>query len=602
VYCRRVVEEREAKQQPEALAAMSKLVAVLKAKGKLREAERFGRRVFDARTSVLGEEHRETLASAGALAEVLQAQGCFAEAEQLYCRMLSGQEMHLTTDHEWLLDTVDRLSSVFEARNNLPAAKALSQRIFSEFSNKLGVRHRSTLASMSKHATHLEKLGELSEAEAMHSRAFEALQQELGISHVETLSSAETLGRLLRSQGKLDRAETLARNVLEKCELLCGASHASTVRCMLALAFNLQDLGRTEEAEALQRHALRLQEAQLGAHNSETHEAMLGLANMLVCRNEFDEAEVLLRNVHFWRELELGLESPHTRNCMNQLAQVVHLRGNLDEAEALFRRALVSPGPSRANTETFEIETQSMTGLIEVLEAKGNTAEAEVFRGKFCQTHEPDVSQRRAEALQEPRQTHSPCSPRLPDPLSFATQTISRHQIELPNELTLAAKETLEMFVSLDVQSSNGTTSCAKHFGHNGEACHKPVSHTPEMPEADDPRLMLAPIVSPRRSMMTSRERITSLSTSPRRGPTPNTAMSPGTEVAKIPTAKATTVEGECNDSRCWRWLVTYCICGATSQINAVASSSRNSPGPDGAAGPLLQSKWHNSKSWLAGT
>jgi len=345
---------------------------------------------------------------------------------------------------------------------------------------------------MSKHATHLEKLGELSEAEAMHSRVFETLQQELGILHEKTLKSAETLGRILRSQGKLDRAEALARKVLEKCELLCGTNHASTIRCMLVLASNLQGLGRTEEAEVLWRHALQLQEARLGAHNSETHEAMLGLAQMLVCRNELEEAEVLLRNVQFWRELELGLESPHTRNCMNQLAQVVHFRGNLDEAEALFRRALVSTGLSRASTEHFEIENQSMTGLIEVLEAKGNTVEAEAFRSKFCETHEPDVRPPTAEALQEPRQTHRPCSSRLPDPLSLAKKAFPQHQVEVPDVLTLAEKETLGMFFSLDEQSSNGTASCDRHFGVGGAACHRTILHTPEMPEADDPRLMLA--------------------------------------------------------------------------------------------------------------
>jgi len=387
----------------------------------------------------------------------------------------------------------------------------------------------------------------------------------------------------------------LARNVLEKCELLCGTSHASTVRCMLALASNLRGIaGRTEEAEALWRRALRLQEARLGAHNTETHEAMLGLAHMLVGRNELDEAEVLLRNVHFWRELELGIESPQTRNCMNHLAHVIQLKGNLAEAETLFRRALVSPSLSRANTEQFEIEAQSMTGLIEVLEAKGDVAEAETFRRNFCQTHGPDVQQPRTEAVQEPTRSHgalSPRSPGLSDPSSLTIGPCSQHQVEVPKELSLTEKDALSILLSLDGQSSNGTVNCAKHFGHNGSGYHWPASHTPELPEADDPRLLSAAMASPRIPMMTSRDRTASLSISPSKGPTTDTVLSQNV------------VKANATDARCWRWLSTYCICGASSKIRAaIAGSSRNSPGPDGAAGPAIKSKRHYSNARLAAT
>ena len=60
---------------------MSYLALVLRARGKLDEAEPLLRQVMDALRRVLGPEHPDTLASMSGLALVLQARGKLAEAE-----------------------------------------------------------------------------------------------------------------------------------------------------------------------------------------------------------------------------------------------------------------------------------------------------------------------------------------------------------------------------------------------------------------------------------------------------------------------------------------------------------------------------------------
>src|SRR5262249_24213588 len=80
-------------------------------------------------------------------------------------------------------------------------------------------------------------------------------------------------------------------------------------------------------------------------------------------------------------ERTVGAEHPWTANSLTGLAQVLQARGNLAAAEPLFRRALairnVVFGPENAET----ISTAHVTA--DVLEALDHTEEATALRERF---------------------------------------------------------------------------------------------------------------------------------------------------------------------------------------------------------------------------
>ena len=69
------------------------MAVLLKAQGKLAEAEPLYRRALEGREQQLGAHHLSTLISVNNLAQLLQAQGKLAEAEPLRRRVAGSREM-----------------------------------------------------------------------------------------------------------------------------------------------------------------------------------------------------------------------------------------------------------------------------------------------------------------------------------------------------------------------------------------------------------------------------------------------------------------------------------------------------------------------------
>ena len=86
-------EQQLGAQHPHTLTSVNNLAGLLKAQGKLVEAETLYRRALEGCEQQLGAQHPHTLISVINMAGMLQAQGKLAEAEPLYRRCAGSREM-----------------------------------------------------------------------------------------------------------------------------------------------------------------------------------------------------------------------------------------------------------------------------------------------------------------------------------------------------------------------------------------------------------------------------------------------------------------------------------------------------------------------------
>ena len=128
---RRVLEGREQQlgaRHPSTLIAANNLAMLLRAQGKLSEAEPLCRRALEGIEQQLGALHAHTLLVVNSLALLLEAQGRLSEAEPLYRRALEGQEQQLSAHHPSTLIAVHNLAGLLQAQGKLSEAEPLRRR------------------------------------------------------------------------------------------------------------------------------------------------------------------------------------------------------------------------------------------------------------------------------------------------------------------------------------------------------------------------------------------------------------------------------------------------------------------------------------------
>ena len=125
---RRAVEERErvlGVDHPDTLSSVNNLGSLLKAQGKLEEAEVLYRRALEGRERVLGVDHPDTLLSMYNFADFLEQKGDLSSAESFARRSLEGYaSRNMTTDVE---DGVNQLTGILQAQNKTEEASAIEE-------------------------------------------------------------------------------------------------------------------------------------------------------------------------------------------------------------------------------------------------------------------------------------------------------------------------------------------------------------------------------------------------------------------------------------------------------------------------------------------
>ncbi len=364
-------------EHPDALASMNNMGALLKAAGRLTDAEPYYREALEKQRRVLGEDHPDTLASMNNLGLLLGAMGKYAEAERCIRDGLERSRRSLGEDDAQTLSFINGVGFLLRARGKLAEAEPFWSEALEKSRRVLGENHPRTLSSMNNMGVLLNDLGRPAEAEPYYREALERRRRLLGEDHPDTLQSINGMGFLLQSRGRLAEAEPYFREALEKRRRLLGEEHPDTLNSISNMGFMLQAQGRFAEAEPCHREALDKCRRVLGEEHPSTLSCMNNLGFVLYSLGRLAEAESCWRQALETRRRVLGEDHPDTIVSMNNLGALLVAQGKPAEAEVLYREAL--DASRRVLGEEHPETLMSIGKAGNLLRAMGEFTEAEPY-------------------------------------------------------------------------------------------------------------------------------------------------------------------------------------------------------------------------------
>ena len=262
------------------------------------EAENMYREVLEARTRILGEEHRDTLVSRNNLASALAKQGRQHEAEEMFREVLEVMQKVLGEEHSDTLTIRNNLANALMEQGRGHEAEGMYRELLEVQKRLFGDEHPDTLAIRNNLALALYQQGRWREAEMMQREVLEARRRILGEEHPDTLHSRYNLANALLVQGRWPEAENMYREVPAARTRLLGEEHPDTLWSKRSLAHILRRQGRWNEASGLER------------------------------QGELQETETRLSFLLDVRREVLGEDHPSTLYTLHNLASVVAERGS----------------------------------------------------------------------------------------------------------------------------------------------------------------------------------------------------------------------------------------------------------------------------------
>ncbi|MEE1763204.1 tetratricopeptide repeat protein [Streptomyces sp. SP18BB07] len=255
------------------------LVAVLHARGRLREAIHQLQEIADQERRSLGPAHPNTINAHNSLGVALKDFGRLDEAVAIYREALRDAACKHSADQPLVLTL----------RHNLAVAVRIQ--------------------------------GNLDEAEKEHSAILKIQERRHGPEHSETLSARLSLARILEDRGAVAEAESAYREILSACTRRLGRDHRQTLSVWGNLAFLLADQERFIESETEYREALIACQEALGDDHPKTLTMNHNLAMVLGHQGNFTEAVSRLSDVVERRERTLGRDHPETLTTRENLGE-----------------------------------------------------------------------------------------------------------------------------------------------------------------------------------------------------------------------------------------------------------------------------------------
>jgi tetratricopeptide (TPR) repeat protein len=239
---------------------------LLRAQGKLDQAEPLYLEALEKRRRVLGEEHPNTLESLNSVASTLQEQSRLAEAEPYYREALAKRRRVLGEDHPLTFESINNMGFLLRARGNVAEADPYDREALAKRRRVLGEEHPDTLISVNNLAGLLVALGRHAEAEPYFRDAAEKSRRVQGEQHPFTLICTVNLGRVLQRQAKHQEAIDLLTPIEVAARI--GFTGGSAPRLAVVLA----TLGRARVGLGYAAERFALAEANF----LETHRILVG--------------------------------------------------------------------------------------------------------------------------------------------------------------------------------------------------------------------------------------------------------------------------------------------------------------------------------------
>ena len=220
------------------------------------DAEAAARRAVALRERFLEPGHPDTVAAWSLLASVLRASGRLEEAETLYRKAKTATNARFGKSHPRAAEAGRELAVCLTERGDFAAAEAL----LDDARKVLGGNKKSDPFASSRldHATAdlYRETGRFTEAEPLYFAAIQAVVKKLGPAHPLSTSWAYDATRFLMAKGRYKEAHKLLTAVLSGREKTLGRNHPATVATLELLGEVLEQLGQRAEAEAVVREAI----------------------------------------------------------------------------------------------------------------------------------------------------------------------------------------------------------------------------------------------------------------------------------------------------------------------------------------------------------
>ena len=379
--------------------AMTQLALVLRATGKLEEAEQLARQALDVYETSGNPDTRDHAESLHNLAFVLRSRRSDQEAETMYREALAMRRRMYDPSHPDLLMTMSNLAVLIETRGAFVEAESLFREVLARRRERLGAEHPQTLITLNNLATSFWRTGRFAEAASVFHEAvsvgrrvhgenatFAIMLNNLGVAlrrsgdlaaaeqhHREALAinrrlkaeprlaaDMDNLGRVLLARGDIAGAVRLHQDALALRTRLHGADNPDLAESLSALGAARLAEGKAAEAETLLRRARALGTGKLDAQDPRVAQSAFDLAAALRARGAYDEAERLLRESLAIRVARLGDGHPDVAVTLRELGTLVRHNGRLRESDSLLveshRRALDRLGADHPDTRRIEEE------------------------------------------------------------------------------------------------------------------------------------------------------------------------------------------------------------------------------------------------------
>ncbi|WP_371597752.1 tetratricopeptide repeat protein [Streptomyces sp. NBC_00564] len=316
-HARALVEELDTS---ESLALLDSVARYDYESGQPASASHHYRRLTDARTTQLGEDHPSTLTSRNNLASAYESAGDLGRTIPLYEQNLTDRVRVLGDDHPDTLTSRNNLASAYESAGDLGRAIPLYEQNLTDSQRVLGEDHPNTLGSRNNLAGAYESAGDLERAIPLFEQNLTDSQRVLGEDHPDTLASRNNLAYAYRSAGDLGRAIPLFEQNLIDSQRVLGEDHPDTLTSRNNLAYAYRSAGDLGRAIPLFEQNLIDSQRVLG----EDHPNTLGFRNNLA--GAYESAGDLERAIPLFeqnltdRVRVLGDDHPDTLASRNNLA------------------------------------------------------------------------------------------------------------------------------------------------------------------------------------------------------------------------------------------------------------------------------------------
>ena len=328
-------------EHPDTLSSINNTGMLLRAQGKLAEAEPYLKEALDKRRRVLGEEHPDTLTSINNMGYLLDDQGRLAEAEPYYREALEKHRRVLGEDHPDTLICIDNLGMLLKAQGKLAEAEPYFRESEKKSRRVLGEEHPDTLIAINNMGLFLQAQGRLAEAEPYYRESLEKRRRVLGEEHPGTLTAINNMGFLLQAQGRLAEAEPYFRESLEKHRRVLGENHPNTLSAGNNMATAPAEPGAARRRGALRPRACWRGSAPCWAGSTRTRSPRRSTwVPCWSCRASWPRPSRYLREALETSERALGAEHPVTLNALGWMGTLRVDQDRLAEAEPCFREVL----------------------------------------------------------------------------------------------------------------------------------------------------------------------------------------------------------------------------------------------------------------------